>query len=374
MVDEKRLVESFLSLAAVNSPTCSEKVIADILEVELEALGFSVVRDSAGESIGSDTGNLIATKKGSVPGVPILFSAHMDTVAPTEDWSHAIRDGVIYSGGETILGADDKAGIAAILEAMRTLRDEGIPHADIQIVFSIAEETGLYGAKQMDYGLITSRCAFVYDMGTPTGCVTVAAPWHDNIIAKIQGKAAHSGARPEDGISAVVTASRAISRMNLGRIDRETTANIGTIHGGTARNIVPDLCEVKGEARSRDPEKLAAQVRHMVECFQEAASEMGARADITIDRSYDGYRLSEDDEVVRIAVDAARRVGIEPERHETGGGSDANVMNARGIPSTVIGVGYDNPHSVEERQSIADLVKAAQMAVAIVRVAATPSL
>jgi tripeptide aminopeptidase len=371
MVNRDRVVNAFLRLAAINSPFRREKAVADVLEQELKALGFDVVRDCAGEKVDGDTGNVVATKKGKVAdAVPIMLSAHMDTVMPTESWGYRIDGDVIRSSGETILGADDKAGIAAIMEALTVIRDESIPHGDIQVVFSIGEEVGLYGAKYLDYDLISAKCAFAFDGGRPLGYVVVSAPSHDNIIARIHGKAAHAGARPEDGISAIIVASKAIASMKLGRIDGETTANIGIISGGVARNIVPEYCEVKGEARSRDDGKLDAQVQHMLSAFRAAAAEMGATVDIAVERSYQTYRLSEDDEVVRIAAAGAREAGIEPELHKTGGGSDANIFNAKGIPTTVVGVGYENPHSVDEYIAMSDLVKSAEMAVGIIRAAA----
>ena len=371
MIEKQRLVDNFIRLAAINSPSGREKKVADVLEPDLRALGFDVVRDNAHKKVNGNTGNLIATKKGSIPNaVPIMFGAHMDTVTPTNGWGYKIEGDIIRSTGKTILGADDKAGIAAIMEAMKVIQDRKIPHGNLQIVFSIGEEIGLWGAKYMDYSLITSRCVMVYDMGKPVGCVTVAAPWHDNIFAKIHGKASHAGARPEEGINAIAVASKAIANMKLGRIDKETTANIGIISGGTARNIVPDLCEVKGEARSRNEEKLDAQTQHMLESFHEAAAEMDAGIEIEVERSYNGYRLSEKDEVIKIAVAAARKVGIEPEMHETGGGSDANIFNARGLPATVIGVGYEGAHSASEYIPISDLVKSTEMALALVEVAA----
>jgi tripeptide aminopeptidase len=371
MVDKQRLLDGFFRIAAINSPGGKEGALADVLEVELTVLGFDVARDNAGKKARSQTGNLIATKKGTVPGaVPVMFCAHMDTVMPTEHWGYKMDGDVVRSNGKTILAADDKAGIAAILEAMRVIRDEEIPHGDIQIAFTVSEEIGLLGAKYMDYSLVKSKCAFVYDMGRPLGCITVAAPSHDNIYAKIRGKAAHAGARPEDGINAIVAASKAIAAMKLGRIDKETTANIGIIGGGTATNVVTEVCEVKGEARSRNEEKLDAQIRHMVETFRNAAAEMGAEVKIEVNRSYRAYRLSEKDEVVQIAIAAARKVGIEPELYETGGGSDGSIFNARGLPATVIGVGYDGAHSMDEHFAVSDVAKSAEMAVAIVQVAA----
>lgn len=370
MINRQRLVDTFLRLAAINSPSKREETIAHVLELDLRELGLHVVRDSAGEKAGSETGNIIATLKGNVrTAIPILLSAHMDTVVPTDGWDYVMEGDTIKSKGETILGADDKAGIAAILEALQVIREEKIAHGDIQVALSMSEESGLWGAKYMDYDLITSKYAFVFDTGRPVGGIVTSAPSHDNIVAKIHGKAAHSGARPEDGISAIVVASKAIAAMKLGRIDEETTANIGTIKGGTARNVVPEFCEVRGEARSRDDEKLDAQVQHMLETFHKAAAEMGAGIDVEVGRSYSTFHHNEDDEVIRLAVAAAKKVGLNPKLHGTGGGSDASVFNAKGLPATVVGVGYEGPHSVNEMLYISEFVKAAEMAVALVEVA-----
>jgi tripeptide aminopeptidase len=371
MINKERLVNNFLRLAAVNSYTRHEAKVADMLEPDLQSLGFETCRDDAGEKIGGDTGNIIARKKGNVPGAtPIMFSAHMDTVEPTEGWGYKIEDGIIRSTGKTILGADDKAGIAAIIEAITVMGEEGIPHGDIEIVFSIAEEIGLYGAINLDLGKLESKCAFVYDAGCPLGGITISAPYHDDIIARIYGRNAHAGMNPEGGINAIVAAGKAVSRMKLGRIDEETTANIGKIQGGTARNIVAAYCEVVGEARSRTESKVNAQAEHMVEEFERAAEEMGARAEVEVIRSYDGFKIPVDSQVVQIAAEAARRVGIEPQMHGGGGGSDANVMNSHEFPAAVIGVGYVNPHSVDEYVAVDDMVKSAAMALEIIKVAA----
>ncbi len=372
MANQDRLVNDFLRLAAVNSPSRHEKQVADMLAADLGALGFEVVRDNAGDKIDGDTGNVIGNMKGTLPdAVPILLSAHMDTVAPTDEgWGYVIEGDTIRSTGQTILGADDKAGIAAVLEGIRLVKEQGTEHGDIQVMFSISEETGLYGARYVDPALLTSRCGFVFDMGKPVGCVVVSAPTHDNLLFKVHGRASHAGAKPEDGISAIVVASKAIANMRLGRIDKETTANIGGISGGTARNIVPEFCECRGEARSRNNEKLDAQVSHMTECFKQAAEEMGATVEVEVKRSYQTYRLSEGDEVIRLALEAARRAGIEPQLHETGGGSDASIFNAQGFPTTVIGVGYDGAHSVTEYITISDFIKCADMVAALIEVAA----
>lgn len=370
MINEKRVEETFLELAAVKGLSKSEKDIAVVIERKLRDLGFEVVYDDAGEKIGGNCGNMIATKKGTLPDAPpIILSAHMDTVGPVEGWDFVIEGGVIRSKGETILCADDRAGIAAILEGLTAAGEEGIDHGDVQVVMSVSEETGLYGAKNMDFSLLKGKYAFIYDMGKPTCCVTVSAPSQDNIKATMIGRAAHAGACPEQGVNAIVAASRGISAMKLGRIDFETTANIGIIEGGNATNIVPETCVLKGEARSRDDEKLEIQMESMVEALHEAAADVGAGIDIEVERSYYSYKLSEKDEVVKIAVAAARKVGVEPEIHETGGGSDGNIFNRAGIPSVVIGVGYDKAHTTDEYIETAELVKSAGMALELIKAA-----
>lgn len=371
MINKQRLLDNFLELADINSPSGCEAEIALVLKHKLEQLGFDVCIDDAGVKANSNTGNLIARKSGSLPDAQsILFSAHMDTVSPTTGLCCSIKDGVVCSGGDTILGADDKAGIAAILEALKIVLEENISHGDIEVVFSICEEIGLVGVRHLDMPQIKSKLCFVYDIGKPVGSVTVSAPTQDNLKIQVKGKAAHAGANPEDGINAIVAASKAISRMRIGRIDFETTANVGIINGGCATNIVPETVEILGEARSRDRDKLAAQVEHMKQVLDETAAETGAQITMDISRSYNGYRLSPDDHVVQIALKAARRAGIEPELHETGGGSDANILNEREILAVPIGVGYDKPHCCDEVMPIDDLVRCASMALEIIKIAA----
>lgn len=375
MINRQRLLDDFLGLISINSPSRHEAEIARVLAHKLEELSFVVHIDNAGEYAGSDTGNLIARKAGNSPNaVPILFSAHMDTVASTEGINYMVSDdGIISTDGRTILGADDKAGIAAILEGLKVLEENRLPHGDIEIVFSICEEIGLYGARHLDLSSIKSKCCFVYDIGAPVGAIIIAAPTHDNIEAVVMGKAAHAGADPENGINAIYAASLAIANMKLGRIDQETTANIGIITGGKATNIVPDLCEVKGEARSLDKSKLESQIAQMKRAFDQAGGETGARIDMKVERSYSGYNLSQDNIAFKIAMEAARRAGISPKVDATGGGSDANIFNEHGITAVPIGVGYDKPHTNEEYIAINDLVLSAKMAVEIARVAAEQS-
>jgi len=373
MIDESRLLETFLHLLEINSPPFREGAIARAICEEIERMGLTYLRDRAGERAGSETDNIIIKIPGDVSGAPrLLLSAHFDTVASTEGLKVVIEDGVIRSGSPTILGADDKSGVAAILEAIRAIREHGEPHGPIDVVFSICEEVGLLGAKFLDYSLIRPDMGLVLDTGKPVGGVVVTAPSHNHFRAVITGKPAHAGSCPEEGVDAIQAAARAIARMRLGRIDEETTANMGIIRGGEARNVVPARVEVLGEARSRNEGKLEEITRHIVDTFKMAAGEMGASADVEVERSYNTYRHLPSAPVVKLALKAACEVGAPQELFAAGGGSDANIFNEKGIPTVVIGTGMDKVHTHEENIAIADLVKSARFVVAAIRHAALP--
>lgn len=368
MINQERLVRTFLDLVQINSPSKHERGVADYLKPKLEELDFKVKEDDAGSKIGGDTGNLIATKAGkSENGLRLFFSAHMDTVEPTEGIELIMtEDGIIKTNGKTILGADCKAGIASVLEAVRCAVEQEIPFKGIQILFSISEEIGLLGAREMDLTDIKADVGYVFDTEKPVAGVVVSAPSHQNLLVRVIGKAAHAGIHPEAGVSAIVAASKAIAKMKLGRIDHETTANIGVISGGMARNIVPDEVVIRAEARSRNEDKLAAQVDHMVKTFQEAAHEMGADVEIGVKKEYTTYRWTPDDVPVKLAIKAGEAIGITPELVEGGGGSDANIFNEKGIPAVVIGVGYEGAHSKGEHITITDLVESAEYALSLI--------
>ena len=371
MVKADRVKTTFVDLIRINSPSKSERGVADYVKAKLARLGFSVEEDDAGGKIGGTAGNVIAFKPGAAAaGVPIFLCCHMDTVEATEKLKVIDDGGELRSDGSTILGADDKAGIAAVLEGLESVLESGAPHGDVQVLFDASEEIGLLGAKAMDHSKIKARMGYVFDTEKPVAGITVSAPSHQTMTVEITGKAAHAGIAPEKGISAVVAASRAIAKMRLGRIDEETTANVGRIEGGKARNIIPEHVTVTAEARSRSEQKLVEQVEHMKRLFEEEASAIGASAQVLTEREYSGYRWSEDDEVVGLAARAARRIGIEPVMVEGGGGSDANIFNAAGIPAVVVGVGYEGAHSSSEHLSIADLAKTAQFAEALILTAA----
>jgi tripeptide aminopeptidase len=279
----------------------------------------------------------------------------MDTVAPTTGLEVVAEDGVFRTSGRTILGADDKCAVAAMLEAAHQISERDLPHGPLRIVLSVKEEVGLIGAMRMDVSPLRGSLGFVFDAQGPTGSIITAAPSHDIFEVHVKGKAAHAGFVPEEGVSAIEAASRGIASMRLGRIDAETTANVGSIRGGTANNVVPEEVFIKAEARSRTETKLEAQVRHMKERFEAGAAEVGARVSYTGGRAYSGYHHVPDAPVMQLAAEGLRRAGKEPSYCPTGGGSDANVFNNRGIPTVVVTCGYENAHSVNEWVALADM-------------------
>lgn len=367
-MNQERLINQFLDFVKISSPSGKEGKFAEVLKKEMEDMGFDVKVDKeAGIKANSDTGNLIGYLKGSKKDAsPIMFCAHMDTVTPCENIEAIIgEDGVIRSKGDTILSGDDKAGIVAILEGIRYLQENNIPHGDIELVFTIFEEGGLFGAKYLDYSLIKSKIAFILDSGGPVGGVVVQGPAQTQIHAKFYGKAAHAGLNPEDGISAIQVASRAIDKMNLLRIDEETTANVGTIKGGSATNIVADYAEVEFETRSLDQNKLEKQIKHMVETIKVASEHFGAKVDIQVNENYNSFKLELDSPVLEIIEKAMKKINLVYDPMSTGGGSDTNIFNGNGINAATLAIGMYNAHSIDEYISVEDIVKSAELVAAI---------
>ena len=374
-INESRLLETFLTLVHFNTPSRHEKPVSEWAAAYLEKLGFTVAFDDAHTRLPGEPGtigNLIAFKKGTVESAPgIFFSSHFDTVEPTPGLEVKIDGDVISAASDTILGADDKCGMAPILEAMAELSESGEPHGDIQLLLMICEEIGLVGARLLDPNRIKAKYGFVLDAGPPVGQLTYAAPAQNSFKVTITGKQSHAGAAPELGISAIVAASNAISKMTLGRIDAETTANIGTIHGGLARNIVPGEVVIIAEARSRVQEKLVAQTAHMKETFEREAAAIGATAEVTVIGEYPAYRLEKDSPVLQLAARAAEACGFPVSYVESGGGSDGNHLNAYGVPTTVLATGMEHVHTHDEICRLSDMVKDTQWILEIVRAAAT---
>lgn len=370
MIKEQRLVHEFLELVQIDSLTRNERKIADRLQEKLTALGLTVREDNAGEKIGGNAGNVIGLLPGNTKAPAIMLTAHMDTVVPGENIKPLLKDGRIVSDGTTILGADDKAGIAGILEALRVIKEQGIPHGDIEVVFSIAEEGGLHGAKGLDVSSLRSAMAFCFDTGGPIGTIISEAPAHNRFTFVFHGKPSHAGAAPEKGINAIQAAGVALANMKLGRIDEETTANIGVIHGGEATNIIPARVEMIGEARSRNEQKLAAQTEHMIKTAEEAAARFGAKVEIDLVNEYPAYKHDPNAPVLQMAVQAAGAIGLTPRLIPSGGGADANIYNSKGLPTVNLGTGMTNAHTLEESILVADLVKTAEYVVSIIKTVA----
>jgi tripeptide aminopeptidase len=375
VIRPERLTEHLIGLLRVISPSRKEGAVAARLAEDLRALGATVTFDRAGEAVGGEVGNCIARLPGTVLGAPpLLLNAHMDNVPGGS--GAVVRDGdLLRSDGRGILGADDKAGCAAIVEALRAAVEEGIPRGDVEVVFTICEEVGLLGATHLALGGLRAKEALILDGDLPGKAVT-AAPSAVRLAARVFGREAHAGLRPEQGINAIRVASEAIAAMRLGRLDEETVANVGTIEGGSAVNVVPGVVRIRAEARSHDEEKLAAQAAHMRACFEEAAARHAvtvdgtrhqARVEVEVTRQYSRMAVPAEARLLGLLREAGRRVGVETRTHRTGGGLDANVFNARGVQAVAIGCGQRAIHTPEEHCVLADTATAAALVLEVLR-------
>ena len=373
MINKQRLLDEFLELVQIDSETKFETDIAKVLKTKFTELGLEVIEDDSMKTTGHGAGNLICTLEATIENIdPIYFTSHMDTVVPGKGIKPSIKDGYVVTDGTTILGADDKAGLAAMLEAIKTLKEQNIAHGKIEFVITAGEESGLVGAKALDPGLMTAKYGYALDSDGKVGTIIVAAPTQAKVKATIYGKTAHAGVAPEKGVSAITIAAKAISKMPLGRIDHETTANIGRFEGGTQTNIVCDLVHILAEARSLIPEKMEAQVKKMKEAFESVASEMGGRAEVEVDVMYPGFKFGDGDHVVEVAKRAAAKIGRESELQTSGGGSDANVIAGNGVPTVNLAVGYEDIHTTNEKMPIEELEKTAELVLAIIQEVAQP--
>ncbi|HSP23370.1 MAG TPA: M20/M25/M40 family metallo-hydrolase [Planococcus sp. (in: firmicutes)] len=363
-----RLLNEFLELVQIDSETKDEGEIAVVLKRKLEAIGFHVAEDNSSFHNGHGANNLIATLRGAAQDVPaIYFTAHMDTVVPGRGIKPVVSDGYVQSDGTTILGADDKAGIAALLEMIRSIQEDEIEHGDIQLVITAGEESGLVGAKELDSSLLFAKYGYAVDSDGKVGGIVTSAPYQAKLWTTIHGKTAHAGVAPEKGISAITIAAKAIAKMKLGRIDPETTANIGRFEGGKATNIVCDEVHILSEARSIKEDKLAAQTAHMESVFEEVAKSMGGSAETEVKLMYPGFHFTETEPVVEIAKKAAANIGRPSPVLTSGGGSDANIFNGFGIPTVNLCVGYEEIHTKNERIPVEELEKLAELLVEIVK-------
>ena len=360
MIEPQTMTQEFCELVRVDSPSLHESEVNALIRDRLAEMGIEARADDAAATVGGNAGNLIARVPG-VPGAPtVLLNAHTDTVEPGCGICPQIEDTVIRSSGTTVLGADDKAGVAIILATLRHLRDEELPHPPLEVIFTVAEEIGLCGAQALDHEALEASMGYVLDGGRTMGVITHAAPSACKFEWSVRGVAAHAGVCPERGINAIKVAAEAIAEMPLGRLDFETTANIGVIDGGSATNIVPELTTVRGEARSHNEEKLEAQRELMVRAFEEAAARHETTVEANVTSTYRSFDVARDEAVLDYAWRSCERLGFEPQMERGGGGSDANVFNENGIPSIILATGPAEVHTVNEWVDARRMAESAQ--------------
>ena len=376
LINHERLNNLLIELIQIDSLSRRERDVAMRLQREMEELGATVFIDDAGEKVGGNVGNLIAHFPGNVANAaPLLLSAHMDTVVPGEGIK-PIRDGdILRTDGRTVLGGDDKSGVAIICETMRVIQENGLPCGAVDVVFTICEEAGLIGAKCLDVSRLRARTGLVLDSDS-VGFLFTKAPAANRMEFRIHGLEAHAGVCPEKGINAIQVAAEGIAQMRLGRIDQETTANMGVVEGGMAVNIVPNRVILRGEARSHSLEKLDRQTEHMKRCLEEAAARHSleldgkrhtARVEATIDRDYDRMDVPESAPIVKLVHAAAKNLNLEVKTLATGGGCDANVLNQKGLVVANLSTGMREIHTVNEWLDLNDLHFSARIVLEIIR-------
>jgi tripeptide aminopeptidase len=366
-----RLVELFLELCTIPSPPGEERAVADRVTRELDSIGLEWEEDDSGPGIGSTAGNVVCRLPGrSEDGVPVFLCAHFDTVPLDGSLEPVLgEDGVIRNAGGTILGADNKSAVAVMVEAARRIVAERRAHAGVELLFTPMEEIGLLGATAFDLDLLEARVGYVFDQAAPIGEVILGAPSAQELLLRFHGRPSHAGMYPEEGRSAILAASRAIVDMPLGRIDELTTANVGLVRGGTARNVVPEWCELEAEVRSHDFARVGEVVQQLVDAASFAAAVSDCTLESRIEPKYRGYRHRSDDLGVRIASDALSRTGFEPRLALSGGAADANVFTTRGLPCVNLSNGMVDIHTPDERIAVDDLERLVEVTLALVDVA-----
>lgn len=367
MIERERLVQTLLDLVQLDSESKNERAVADYVTARLQSLGCTVREDNAGAAFGGNAGNVIALLPATGAGKSLLFCAHMDTVTPGNGVKPIVEGDIIRSDGTTVLGGDDKAGIAAILEALTALQETDAVHGPVQVIFTVAEEIGLLGAKVVEEEqLLPVDAAYFFDSDGMPNEICVASPYHIDLTVTFRGRAAHAGVEPEKGISAIQMAARAIANMKLGRLDAESTANIGIIQGGRATNVVTDETVIYGEARSLQKAKVDSQIAEMIASCREAADHFGGQAEIKVEECYAAIDLDPESTTVQLACAALRRMDLTPNLVKSGGGSDANVFCGKGIPAANLGVGMTKVHSVEEYLQIPQMQAAANFILTVI--------
>ncbi len=360
-VDTDRLVGLFMQLTSVPSPSRREREVADLVIARLRGLGLEVVEDGAGAQVGGNTGNVRCVVQGRGAAPAVCLAAHLDTVEPSGPLDPVIEDGVIRNAAGTILGADNKAAVSAILAVTESLVGGTTSFPTFELIFTVAEEVSVLGSRYLEQHLPASPVAAVFDSSGHLGGIVVRAPSQQTIRASFRGRAAHAGLEPEQGRSAIQAAAHAISLMDLGRLDEETTANVGVIEGGVAQNIVPATCLVTAECRSLDESRLAAVSSAMIDALQLGAAKFGVDLDLDVVTEYRAFRLKDAGPAVDLARRAIGALGAQAHTHASGGGSDANVFNARGVPTVNFDCGMMRVHAPEEHISVSDLVLLADL-------------
>lgn len=368
-INRERLITQFTKLVTTDSETKDEGNIAQLLKETFTNLGVTVEEDNAKKVTGHGANNLVCTLKGTNEKTePIFFSAHMDTVTPGKNIKPKITDNYIMSDGSTILGADDKAGIAVMLELIHYLRENDVSHGDIQFIITVGEEAGLTGAKALDRSLVIAKSGFVLDSDGDVGNIVIEAPYHVKLFAKITGKSAHAGIAPEKGVSAINVAAKAVSKMKLGRIDEETTANIGYFKGGKKEqtNVVSDFVEIEAEVRSLNEAKVNRVTETLRETFITTAEAFSGKATVKTYMEYPGYKINTDDPLVKTVKRATEKLDLPCNVLKSGGGSDANILNSYGLKTVNLSVGYEHIHTTNERIHIDSLVNLTKLLVEII--------
>ena len=370
-VNKERMLAEFKEVVAVPCHSLQERPVFELLRGKLEVLGFTVEEDDAGEKLGGNCGNLWAFLPGNKAGATsVLFSAHMDGCEPCGGTTVVQKDGYLYSDGTTILGGDDKSGVVGILEGVRMLVEENAEHGDIQILFTIAEEGGVNGSRCMDRSKLKAEVAYALDGEGSPGEVVIGAPGQYKWKISVHGKTAHGGVEPEKGINAIMIAAKALAEVErYGRIDEETTCNVGIIGGGVATNVVPDLVVIEGDVRSRNNDKLEAVREELVSTICNAVEKFGGKVTAEVEHKYSGFFIDTNSTVVKLAERACELYDLPLDITQTGGGSDANFFNTYGVPCVILGTGMKNVHTVDEFLKEEDLYNSALMVYGILQAA-----
>jgi len=356
----------FLELAALPSPPGEERAVADVVLRYLRDLGLEPDEDGVGAEIDSTMGNVYVRLEPTGEGTPLFFCAHLDTVPPSGPLEPVVEDGIVRNAGGTILGADNKSAVVAMLEAVRLVLAEGRTHAGIELIFTPKEEVGLIGIAAFDHDRLHADVGYVYDQAAPIGEIILGAPHAQALHVTFHGRAAHSGMFPEEGRSAIQAAAKAIADLRLGRVDEETTANVGTISGGTAGNIVPEWCSFLAEARCQDERRLSEIVQEMLDVFSFAATACDCEVETETRKDYRGYRFKKEDDVVVLAATALAHCGYEPTYALSGGAADANVFNERGRRCVNLANGMTDIHTPTEHIAVADLTAMVEVTLALI--------